>query len=155
MVPTIIPAVKNAKLRSQCMEAAFSLFPAARRSRTGSGLTVNFDLAQLDISAGTVAAAGHQVRKADLVDLTQVWIGYPDFIIWIRCGWSHVDRDDAIRIQFDPPDVRQGEFAKGQFRDRRKGEVSHQQRAVREFHYRPHDMETRRLGEPPYVGETG
>src|ERR1041385_6325720 len=85
----------------------YLLSTAACCGRARNGLTVNLDLAQLNVTTRTVAAAWHQVCKPDLLDFAQVWIGHPNFIIRIRCGRSHVDCHNAIGIEFDPADVRQ------------------------------------------------
>src|SRR5438552_7097617 len=98
------------------METPLLLTAAARR-RTRHGLAINFDLAELDISTGAVATARHQVHEPDFIDLAQIRIWHPDFIVWICRELSHVYRDHALRIEFDPADICQRKFAETQLRD--------------------------------------
>src|SRR5439155_3980574 len=45
------------------------------------GLTEDFDCAEVNVPAGAMAAAGHQVGEADFVDLGEIGIGDPDLIV--------------------------------------------------------------------------
>src|SRR2546421_12930525 len=99
------------------MHGSLLLLTAACRRRSRNSVRVYLDFAELDISAGTVTAAGHQVRETDFIDFAQIRIRYPDFVIRIRRDLSHVYRHHTLRIEFDPADVRQREFAECQLRD--------------------------------------
>src|SRR5206468_5905211 len=94
-----------------------TLFRIAR-SRCGArdGLAEDFDGAEVNIPAGAVAAAGHQVGEADFVDLGEIGIGDPDVIVR-GCGTattSGVVGHDAHRIELDPADIGQRELLRDQ-----------------------------------------
>src|SRR2546427_11284455 len=84
--------------------------PAACRRRTRHGVGVDLDFAELYVSSGAVATARHQVHEPDFIDLAQIGIRRPDFVIWICCELAHIYRDHTLRIEFDPADLGQGEL---------------------------------------------
>src|SRR5207244_3987027 len=105
-----------------------------------NGFAVHLNRAELNPSAGAMAAARHQVGKADLVYAGEIRIGRPDFLVRIRSRRTAVHRDHSLRIELDPADVPKREFTERQLGHRSDGKISHQQGAIRKFHHGTNHM---------------
>src|SRR6185436_13416639 len=77
-----------------------ALLVRRRRRRARNRLAEHLDRAEVDVAAGAMAAAGHQVREADLVNLRQVGVRHPDLVVRVRRppAAAAVDGDDAHRV---------------------------------------------------------
>src|SRR5215510_845486 len=53
------------------------------RRRARNCFAEDLDRAEVNVAAGPVAAARHQIREADLIDLREIRIDDPDFVVRI------------------------------------------------------------------------
>src|SRR6266704_7034412 len=124
---------------------------AARCRLARNRLAIHLDRAQVNVPAGAMAAAGHQVHEPYFIHFTQVGIVDPNLIR----GAIHAKRDHSIRIQLDPAHICQCELAHVEHGDGRVRAVSHEQSSIRELYNGPHLVEAGRLDHPPYSAQPG
>src|SRR4029077_12174780 len=88
-------------------QLAIAGLAAAGGRFTRDRLAVYLEPCQVNIASGAVAAARHQIRKANFVHFAEIRVIHPDFVRWSVVG---PESDRAIWIQFDPPDSREGKL---------------------------------------------
>src|SRR5262245_51416722 len=125
------------------------------RRRARNRFAEDLDRAEVNVSAGAMTTARHQIGEPDLIDLRQIRIDDPDFVVPVRRAGASaaVHRDDPHRVETNPAHVRERDLSSRQHRDRSVSMIAYEHRSVGELHDRTDDVEPGGLDHPADFSE--